>query len=258
VLETSGFAPTPLTAQELWLEDALYHAQKRSSSKETYKQSEKYILSRSMNLLPTRCACSTVVSMSPLTRNIIGRKCEAVPGRYSYYYNETSRSVTAQKISSNTSADLDEYANSLAPNFFPGRIGYNPVEMNRFYKRVFGSQATTQWPPHWDVSGREQIHAFVREVFEHATRQATRSLMNEKIAEHELVLSDDEDEDTKDNSRQANPGAASSNENREGEYRWSPLDVLCSRCFQSVFSEKFYAWWLEERQSSRVERELIS
>ncbi|PVF93416.1 hypothetical protein CPB86DRAFT_742648 [Serendipita vermifera] len=222
VLGAYGFAPTPLTAQELWLSDALYHAQKRSSTKELFNESERHIISPKMALLSTSC-----------------RKCGVTPGRFTRYHNETN---------------LEEFANGLAPHFFPGRLGHNPVEMKRFYRRVFGPQSTTRWPYYNDVGGYAKVQNLVKDVFEHATTQANRSLMNEKVADqHELVLSDDEDEEMKDDSGAKKEEEPSSYQGREGDYRWSPLDVLCSACFNGVFSEKWYAWWLEERQSSRVE-----
>lgn len=50
---------------------------------------------------------------------------------------------------------------------------------------------------------------------------------------------------------------SSGGSNRYGgkrEYKWSPLDVLCASCFRPVLQNHFYAWWINERMSERVER----
>jgi hypothetical protein len=86
----------------------------------------------------------------------------------------------------------------------------------------------------------------------HAESRAASLLENGEASTNDLVVSDDEDEDgdgDKDHPEAKNAAPAS--------YMWTPDDVLCLSCFSTIFSGLYYAWWLEERQTDRVEGELV-
>jgi hypothetical protein len=70
------------------------------------------------------------------------------------------------------------------------------------------------------------------DVANQAADRAANSLSTSNSRGSELELSDDEGDDV---------------------YKWSPLDPLCFYCFRAVFVEFLYTWWLEERNSDRVE-----
>lgn len=122
-------------------------------------------------------------------------------------------------------------------------------------------------------SGRSTAcYQVVKEIMQHATVRAEQSLAASRVnrsSSHHLNLSDDEDEDEAEDdtgaSTSANTGSSSGN-NQGGnsdkpkepkkpkEYRWSPYDLLCQNCFQPLLVQFYYDWWLDERQTDRVDR----
>jgi hypothetical protein len=86
----------------------------------------------------------------------------------------------------------------------------------------------------------------MKEIIAHAEAQTTSHLENGKVSQNGVMLSDDEGGSDHPDVKIAVAG-----------YKWSPDDVLCLTCFMDIFKELYYAWWLEERQTDRVEGELI-
>lgn len=89
----------------------------------------------------------------------------------------------------------------------------------------------------------------IHEIMEHAEKHtASFPESGEATGDSGLVVSDDEDEPDQAEEMTTPVKVA---------YKWSPGDVLCLSCFTPIFSELYYAWWLDERQTDRVEGELL-
>jgi hypothetical protein len=90
-----------------------------------------------------------------------------------------------------------------------------------------------------------------REIMAHAEARLASLLENGKASGNGHVVSGDENGNCEsDRTRATNTTAK--------DYSWRPDDVLCAVCFRATFSGLYYAWWLEERQTDRVEGELLS
>lgn len=123
-------------------------------------------------------------------------------------------------------------------------MSLNGLESRRAFRRVHSNRPSTD-----EVKSRERL-VVIREITAHAKARAASLLEDGEASTNDLVLSDDEDDDEESNHPAVKTAAHAS-------YRWSPDDVLCLPCFSTVFSELYYAWWLEERQTDRVEGELV-
>ena len=122
-------------------------------------------------------------------------------------------------------------------------MSLNPIETGRACRRVHRNGSSTG-----EVESRERL-VVIREIMAHAEARATSLLENGETSTNDLVVSDDEDDEEPDHPEVKTAAPAS--------YRWSPDDVLCLSCFSTIFSGLYYAWWLEERQTDRVEGELL-
>jgi hypothetical protein len=138
-------------------------------------------------------------------------------------------------------SDLEEYSDHWYIAF-PGWMSNNPVERKRASRRIFSSD-----PPLPELAHKERL-AVIREIMAHAETQIALLLENGDTSGNDLLLSEDEDE--------GELGGVEA-QITVAEYKWSPDAVLCDLCFSTIFSELYYAWWLEERQTSRVESELV-
>jgi hypothetical protein len=123
-------------------------------------------------------------------------------------------------------------------------MSFNPVETGRACRRVHSIADTTT-----ETQSKERLVA-IREIMAHAESRAASLLENGGASTNELVVSDDEDEEGESGHPEAKNVAPA-------DYMWSPDDVLCLSCFSTIFSGLYYAWWLEERQTDRVEGELV-
>jgi hypothetical protein len=132
--------------------------------------------------------------------------------------------------------DLADVCNKWHVTFLPGYLGSNPVEMSRLHQRLYGMGTRKFMAQSFPVE-------VMTDVANKAADRAINSLSNSTSRGSELELSDDEDD------------AASGEKNPPTPkvYEWSPLDPLCFDCFRSIFVEFYYAWWVEERNSDRVE-----
>jgi len=120
---------------------------------------------------------------------------------------------------------------------FPGALPLNLVERRRAFKRVHPSGNGS------DVAMRNERLVVLREIIAYAEAQATSRLMSGEASGNGLVFSDDENESDHGEEKKA----------AVKEYKWSPEDVLCYPCFEENFQGLYYNWWLEERQTGRVE-----
>jgi len=78
----------------------------------------------------------------------------------------------------------------------------------------------------------------MRDIIAHAEAQAILRLQSGQLSGHWPPLQD--------------PGELESESLLE-DYTWSPDDVLCTICFSVIFKSLYFSWWLDERQSDRVE-----
>jgi hypothetical protein len=120
-------------------------------------------------------------------------------------------------------------------------LASNPVEMRRVTRRVYGPTFQTG-----TISSATML-TVVTEIINHALVRAQQSLAgssNQANNSSALELSDDESAESDEDEE---------NSSRLRGYKWSPHDPLCSACFHQEFREFYYAWWLEERESDRVE-----
>jgi hypothetical protein len=114
----------------------------------------------------------------------------------------------------------------------------NAVENARARKRIHG----TATPP----LGRMQVKLLpvAHEIMEYAEAQLALLLGNGGSSGNSRVVKHESD------------GTRAINTVIQ-DYNWRPDDVLCLACFRATFSGLYYAWWLEERRTNRVEGELL-
>jgi hypothetical protein len=141
--------------------------------------------------------------------------------------------------------DLEEFPAHWDYTCFPGEMEFNPIETGRACKRIYSSQN-----PSAELELKERLDV-IKEIMAHAEVQAASLLENGETSRNDLVVSDDEDDEDEQDGEEAQITATA-------EYKWSPDDVLCEQCFFPIFSDLYYAWWLEERQTDRVEGELAA
>jgi hypothetical protein len=115
----------------------------------------------------------------------------------------------------------------------------NTVENARARKRIHG----TATPPF----GRMQVRLIpvAHAIMEYAEAQLALLLKNGGSSGNSRVVKRESDG--------INPISA-----LVKDHNWRPDDVLCLACFHDTFSSLYYAWWLEERRTNRVEGELLS
>jgi hypothetical protein len=172
-----------------------------------------------------------------------GQKCSQRP-KTQAFFNKTSEvpSTTGSLVNSYLISDLEEFTDHWESYHFPGEIRLNVVETKRARRRVHKDSGSSR--PEFTIR-RERL-VVIREIMAHAEAQGASLLENGEVSRDGLMLSDNEGES---DHPEVKPTAAG--------YKWSPDDVLCLSCFSTIFRNLYYAWWLEERKTDRVEGELI-
>jgi hypothetical protein len=156
---------------------------------------------------------------------------------------------------------------------------------NRILNALVPAIAQTPHPPPDVVNKLQRFsrnlsnYQIVTEIMQHASIRAELSLAASRMKQdgsHYLNLSDDEDgdEDQDDGKNQQGSGSTTANNSsaskstgsdkhqdqddktpkKPKEYRWSPHDLLCQQCFQPLLVQFYYDWWLDERQTNRIDR----
>jgi hypothetical protein len=117
--------------------------------------------------------------------------------------------------------------------------------MRRIIKRVCG--------PHRSFANDKIV--IIKEIMAHAESQAALRLATGDHSDSGVFfVNNGEDEEEELQMGHTEPRVV---EKALNDYKWSPDDVLCPSCFSTIFEGLYCAWWLDERNTNRVDGKML-
>lgn len=155
----------------------------------------------------------------------------------------------------------------MGVELLPGMLCSNPLELRQIATRIFHNldpddsffdDRNVRYALFRDYDGDSVTTTLRLEVYkcviEHATNRALQSTQDKDVPTDTAGTagSEQETEATSEHEGDEHGDGEDGAPNASKKYHWSPTDPLCGVCFETLLRNWFYAWWLDERESSRV------